>query len=102
MQIKEGVKVEGMRDPIFLALLGADKLYLSYGVEQGVVVTSIMDGVHKKNSRHYTGDAMDIRIWNLPDHISATRASSDLREMLDHDYDVVLEKDHIHVEWDPK
>ncbi len=102
MQIKKGVKIEGVRDPIFLAMLASDKLWLSYNVKEGVVLTSVMDGTHKKGSKHYTGDAIDIRIWNLPENISYLQASSDLRTLLGRDYDVVLEKDHIHIEWDPK
>jgi len=83
-------------------MIGADNLYLSYGVKGGVVITSVTDGKHKEGSRHYTGDAIDIRIWNLPEDVSYLQASSDLRSLLDDDYDVVLESDHIHVEWDPK
>lgn len=102
MRIKKGVKVEGIRDPIFHAILKIDDLYLSYGVKGGVVLTSIMDGVHMKGSRHYTGDAVDIRTWDLPDVVTPLQASDTIRDSLDTGYDVVLEKDHIHVEWDPK
>ena len=66
-----------------------------------VIITSGTDGVHMKGSKHYTHEALDIRISNIPSTqlIPYVRA---LRGRLGKDFDVVLEDDHIHVEWDKK
>lgn len=71
--------------------------------EQRLVITSAADGVHSKGSLHYPengsegGQALDLRIWNLPD---PQRTANELQRELGADYDVVLESDHIHVEMD--
>lgn len=65
-----------------------------------LVITSGTDGVHMPKSKHYTGEALDIRISNLGNSVGAVVQS--LRDRLGHGYDIVLEKDHIHIESDPK
>lgn len=66
-----------------------------------IVVTSLLDGIHSKNSFHYTGLAFDIRTWiykskQIPGFVSK------IKEQLGKNYDVILEEDHIHIEYDPK
>lgn len=65
-----------------------------------VVVTSGSDGKHKEQSKHYTHEALDLRTKNLSvsDRDALLVA---LRRRLGNSYDVVLEEDHIHVEYDP-
>lgn len=61
------------------------------------IITSITDGVHTRGSVHKDGRAFDMRIF----HLSNPKKIADaLRARLPKDYDVVLEKDHIHVEVD--
>jgi hypothetical protein len=64
-----------------------------------LTVTSLMDGKHMEGSKHYTGHAADLRTRNL---ISPRVVADELAHALGPDYDVVLEKDHIHMEYDPK
>ena len=62
-------------------------------------ITSVRDGVHMPGSFHYSGLAFDIRIFDLRGvlaHVVADR----LREALGSLFTVVLEQDHIHVEFD--
>lgn len=64
------------------------------------VITSGIDGKHSTNSLHYSGMAFDFRTRDvkpvdLP-HLFAT-----LGQSLGDNFDVVLEKDHIHIEYDP-
>ena len=80
------------------AIHEADKLHTQY-TGKDLVVTSCVDGKHSPHSRHYTGDAFDMRIWYLDDKSSYRWA---LKEILGPDYDVVIESDHIHVEFDPE
>jgi len=100
MRIKPGVRVHGIRPEIVLALMVAESIYQSHGAE--VVVTSGIDGQHKRGSKHYAGQAVDVRIWNLPDSVPAETVRAEIAEALAGDYDVVLESDHIHIEFDPK
>ena len=65
-----------------------------------VVITSGTDGSHKKNSLHYTGDALDLRISNLTTE-QRGKLLAGLLTRLGDNYDVILEPDHIHVEYDP-
>lgn len=79
-----------------MALLIADGVYERNG--ENMTVTSLLDGEHMRASLHYVGAAGDL---GLPmqgvDHMIF-----DLRTALGENYDVVLEPDHIHVEYQPK
>lgn len=65
-------------------------------------VTSVSDDAlgRKPNSRHKSGAAFDLRL--LSDVTANKIWVRNLKVILDHDYDIVLESNHIHVEWDPK
>lgn len=65
-----------------------------------MVVTCAMDGDHMSGSRHYTGEAIDIRIRDMEvaDSLVLRR---ELKAALGKAFDVVLEVDHIHIEYDP-
>ena len=65
-----------------------------------LVITSGKDGIHGKNSLHYIGDAIDIRIWNIK--VNLENLTKVISKALGDGFDVVLEKDHIHIEYDPK
>jgi hypothetical protein len=72
-----------------------------------VVVTSGNDGKHMKGSLHYKDAALDVRTghtWEPPLMTAdeATMIRDDLSERLGPSYDVVLEKDHLHLEHDSK
>jgi hypothetical protein len=99
MQIKPGVRVHGLRPEIVLAVLAAESAWRDAGAE--CVVTSVIDGKHSQGSLHYAGAAVDIRTRNLAEP-ALSRAINKLRESLGEDFDVVFEKDHVHVEFQPK
>lgn len=66
-----------------------------------IVITSVLDGVHSEKSLHYKGLAFDMRTFIYKsDEIEKLMAM--VKYMLGPNYDVVLEDDHIHVEFDPK
>lgn len=73
-----------------------------------VVITSANDGRHMDGSLHYKDRAFDIRIWNIKSknsqlrHALARTWAARIAERLGEDYDVILESDHIHMEYDPK
>jgi hypothetical protein len=100
MKLKSGVRVQGIRPELILAIVIADGVWRDdAGAE--MVVTSVTDGRHSRGSLHYTGAAFDIRTRDLvPDTVPDL--AERLRKALGEDYDVVLEATHIHVEYQPK
>lgn len=77
----------------------ADSVYTEH--EKDVTVTSLMDGNHKRGSKHYIGHAVDLRIWGIPE-MELEEIVSEIQIYLGDDFDVILEKTHIHCEYDPK
>lgn len=92
MTIKPGVQMRTMCPQILLAILEADRI-----LEGALVVTSVSDGKHSPGSLHYVGHACDLRLPSQPHDFV-----DELRSALGDEFDVVLEKDHVHVEWQPK
>ena len=72
------------------------------GVVLGVdiVVTSGTDGKHIQGSKHYSGEALDLRTSNLTKE-QIQGLIQELKKRLGTNYDIVLESDHLHVEFDP-
>ncbi len=99
MKLKPDVKVQGLRPEILLAIMVAKDAYKEAGTE--LVITSLVDGKHSETSLHYTGCAVDIRTRNLPQNFR-DYTQIRIRDALTRDYDVVLEKDHIHIEYQPR
>lgn len=96
---KDGVKVDGVKKETIELMLLLNGYFVAQ-IGKPFVVTSCTDGKHMKGSKHYSGYAIDIRTRHL--------TSSDIKMLVDwfklhHDkeFDMVVEKDHIHVEYDP-
>ena len=68
--------------------------------EAAPVITSGVEGKHMPGSLHYVGKAFDFRIRHVqPDcRIELTAA---LQAALGDEFDVILEEDHIHIEFQP-
>jgi len=64
-------------------------------------ITSATDGKHSKRSLHYKNKALDVRTRPL-DKSDQELYKYKLSWWLGKHYDVVLEKDHIHIEFDPE
>ena len=92
--VKAGVK------PYRLLMLAAYVANVAEALGLDVTITSAMDGTHMQGSKHYTGEALDLRISNLTKDQREDLLAG-LRDRMGKSYDVVLEKDHIHVEYDP-
>ena len=99
MKIKEGVKLEGVQWQVFSAAIIVEAVLQSFGTE--LVITSCLDGQHMPHSLHYKGLAFDARSRDLAPQFQ-TQARDEMKKRLGPDYDVVLEKDHFHIEHDPK
>lgn len=106
MILKKGVSLEGVTEVTRKAIEDVDLVYRHSGIK--LVITSGTeghdgDGIHKKGSKHYTGEAFDCRTFNIPGtHQAKMDIYNTIKRVLGKDFDVVLEKDHIHVEFDPK
>lgn len=81
------------------AMTAADELHWEW-YHREAEITSIVDGEHRPKSRHYSGLAFDLRIWYMGGEQEAFAIA--LRKVLGPDYDVIVERTHIHCEWDPK
>ena len=97
MKIKPGVRIQGARPELVIGLMVAQEVFLEHG--SALTVTSIIDGAHTRGSIHYSGNAADLRIWELKDPNETANA---LNQALGGDFDVIVEKDHIHLEFQPK
>jgi hypothetical protein len=99
LEIKKGVKLQGLNVKMLSVLSKALPIWKRYG--KNLVITSALEGKHCKNSLHYDGLALDLRNRDL-----AIKSRQDiLKELsfvLGDDFMVLLEPDHFHVEFDPK
>jgi len=109
IRIKEGVKLQGKRKTpkgktvkvrmcpeLNFLLIVAEYEYRKQSAE--LVITSVFDGKHMRQSKHYRGQAVDLRIWNLQD---PKLAANQIQKRVGPSYQVILESDHIHAEYDP-
>lgn len=98
LKLKEGVQLTATK-AVSKILDAGDLAFTAIGKD--CVVTSGRDGVHQVHSKHYTDEAVDLRRFHLqPDEVSPMVQT--LKQLLGQDFDVVLEGDHFHIEYDPK
>lgn len=99
IKVKDGVTFhDSGRWPIILAAVAS--AFNAHGA--ACIVTSGTDGHHKIDSKHYTGDALDFRIRHVDQYqLRAIMIDIDIA-LPGKIFDVVLESDHIHVEYDPE
>jgi len=93
------VSLQNLVPQVVLALIIVNEVYNSYGVD--LVITSANDSIHSRGSLHYSGNAVDLRTRTLREEDRPTVAE-EIQRRLNKDFDVVLESDHIHLEWQPK
>ena len=96
MLIKAGVDISRLRPEIRKKLTGIASIVWGNEHEE-LVITSTYEGTHSEASLHYANLAVDIRRGK-----ERMFAYNKIKRWLGIDYDVVLESDHIHIEYDPK
>ena len=64
-----------------------------------IIITSTWEGTHLDYSKHYQKQALDFR---RPKALTDNEILYELRMFIGGDFDVVVEKDHVHIEYDPK
>lgn len=103
MKFKHSVRIEGLSPIMLRALAHVDEIHHALA-DREAIVTSINDSRHGPGSLHYTRRAFDLRTRDLNQtQIKELSAAMDakLESMGYGKWDVVVESDHIHVEWDP-
>lgn len=103
LSFKLGVKIFGIREETVVALVTIESVFRDE--ELDCIVTSVSEkAVHSRTSLHFAGFAIDLRTIAF-EHMTQTQAewiTARLKEALTDEFDVILEKDHIHVEFQPK
>lgn len=103
---KAGVSRDGLKVPLRQKLQDIGAAY--HGVTRQIMrITSTTDGTHMAGSKHYNGEAIDVGIRSSSTFQFFSKAIqialvAAIKAVLGADYDVVLESDHIHIEYDPK
>ena len=100
MRFKDSsIGAQSLKPQIVLALMVIDGVFRQNDIE--LVITSINDARHSKTSLHYDGAAVDIRSRTTPDKEFLLKKC---KEALGNspDFDMILESDHYHLEYQPK
>lgn len=104
MKIKSGVIMQGLQLCMRPALVEAERIWKQFGQDEGVTITSALDGEHSAGSLHYYGLAVDFRTRYWSPEVACKvyhQLKKRLREISTH-FDVIFHKTHIHVEHDEK
>lgn len=93
MRIKPGVNINGLKPELLVGLVILDSM-----IKGGITITCGVEGQHMRGSLHYAGMAADIRTPMYPADSPLLLA----REALGPQFDLVVETDHWHLEYQPK
>ena len=105
LYLKDGVRILGAHfDHEMVRILDVARRTAPKMERDAVWVTSANDSRHSDLSLHYKNQAFDIRIYNIAGdvHHEAKLWAERIQQALGPDYDIVYEKDHIHIEFQPK
>jgi hypothetical protein len=108
---KKGVTWEGVEPEVMVGLAIVYSIFKKHGIDMLTVTSTRYDfSGHMKGSKHYEGQAIDIRSNNLTEDVKLGilhDASMMLFNLYKRDYDFILESigkktEHFHLEFDPK
>ncbi len=100
LRFKSGVLAFGLQPEMLWAADRGVGVWSKHGIAY-FTITSARGDKHGAGSYHPLGLAIDVRTRGLSADTILTLVD-DLRAALGTDYDVVLESDHIHIEYQPK
>lgn len=109
LSLKDGVKINLLDPALNTKIFPLAHLWQAFFPldTDGMTVTSGYeghpgDGVHMVDSLHYARRAVDLRIRDVDVAVIHNGFCPAARLLLGPDFDVVQERDHIHIEYDPK
>jgi hypothetical protein len=100
MKIKKGASLQGLKIQMRQVLIAADKIWTNFNQE--LVITSATEDIpHTSRSLHPYGYAVDLRTRYFTDQekVRVCRLLFEKLKDRSRHYNIVFEKDHIHVEW---
>lgn len=107
ISFKPGVRLININPHVAIIIAVVGSVYQKCGYD--CVVTSVTDGAHRRDSKHYDGMAVDFRLNDLSGIPAASRrmVARLARAALAEGFDVLHEfegtpSEHLHVEYDPK
>jgi hypothetical protein len=97
--LKQDVTVRDLHGTIARVIPVVETIYQLF--DQTLVITSGTDGVHSSGSLHYKGKAIDCRtrFFSVNEKVAVRDM---VAQALGDDYDVILERTHLHIEYDPE
>lgn len=102
MRLKDSsVSIFGVRPELVLACTIVDQVFKEAGTELVITACTERTTKHMKGSAHYNGCAFDARTRDLTVKLQ-NWVADESRIRLGGEFDVVLESDHLHVEYQPK
>lgn len=95
--------VAKLSEELMRGLVDFSKLAIGFGVTE-IWITSVNEGKHRENSRHFAGHAVDIRSHDWPGSITESLTAS--FNSTHPDYQLLWEfrdspNAHVHLEYDP-
>jgi hypothetical protein len=99
LDFKPNVVLDLEREMV-IVLPAIERAHQKVGVIRGAYITSARDSVHGKGSLHPKGLAIDLRTRDL-EMSRIIELASEIKATLGKNFDVVIEQDHLHVEYDP-
>ncbi len=96
MYVKFGVDISRLNREIRRSLPLVSRICNKHKVLS--VISSTYEGHHDAGSLHYSNDAYDISSTK----VRYRPVFAEIKGKLGKKYDVVFERDHIHIEYDPK
>lgn len=97
LSIKNTVDLHGIQPETIIAVIVSNDVYARLGHE--CVVTSCLDSQHRSGTLHKHGFAVDLRTKHIPTEKQSALAS-EIATRLGPQFDVILESDHLHIEFD--
>jgi len=98
LKFKPGVNPIGANPPVTLAIVCLNDIFQLF--KHDLMITSILDGTHDPKSYHRFGMAFDFRTHGITKG-ELTQIADVFKEACPM-WDIVIEVDHGHVEYDPK
>lgn len=99
VKLKKSARIAGLKPEMVLGIMLMKGVFDKY--DRDLVITSALDSSHGRGSLHFVGQALDLRTRHLQEN-TVGPIVSELEEALGPDFDVILEGNHIHVEFQPK